>query len=73
MAAIEVLPEAQEAFNAKVQSGLRETVWNSGGCRSWYLDRTGRNSTIWPGSTWPYVRLLRRFDPAAYRLSGRPA
>ena len=73
MAAIEVLPEAQEAFNAKVQSGLRETVWNSGGCRSWYLDRTGRNSTIWPGSTWPYVRLLRRFDPAAYRFSGRPA
>ena len=73
MASIEVLPEAQEAFNAKVQSGLRETVWNSGGCRSWYLDRTGRNTTIWPGSTWPYVRLLRRFDPAVYRLSGRPA
>ena len=68
-AAIEVLPEAQEAFNAKVQSGLRETVWNSGGCRSWYLDKTGRNTTIWPGMTWPYVRLLRRFDPAAYRLS----
>jgi cation diffusion facilitator CzcD-associated flavoprotein CzcO len=73
MAAIEVLPEAQESFNAEVQSGLRDTVWNSGGCRSWYLDRTGRNTTIWPGMTWPYVRLLRRFDPAAYRLSGRPA
>jgi cation diffusion facilitator CzcD-associated flavoprotein CzcO len=70
MKKIEVLPEAQEAFNTRVQSGLRETVWNSGGCRSWYLDRTGRNTTIWPGMTWPYVRLLRRFDPAAYRLSG---
>jgi cation diffusion facilitator CzcD-associated flavoprotein CzcO len=66
-AAIEVRREAQEAFNAGVQSRLRDTVWNAGGCRSWYLDPTGRNTTIWPGMTWPYVRLLRRFDPAAYR------
>jgi len=68
-AAIEVLPEAQEAFNAGIQERLRDTVWNSGGCRSWYLDRTGKNTTIWPGMTWPYVRLMRRFDPAAYRMS----
>ncbi|HEV2034167.1 MAG TPA: NAD(P)/FAD-dependent oxidoreductase [Candidatus Dormibacteraeota bacterium] len=73
MAAIEVRPEAQEAFNADVQSRLRDTVWNSGGCRSWYLTPAGKNTTIWPGMTWPYVRLLRRFDPAAYHLSRRPA
>ena len=69
MAVIEVRPEAQEAFNARVQAPLRDTVWNSGGCRSWYLDRTGRNTTIWPGMTWPYVRLMRHFDPASYRMS----
>jgi len=73
MAAIEVRREAQEAFNADVQSRLRDTVWNAGGCRSWYLDPTGRNTTIWPGMTWPFVRLLRRFDPAAYHLFRRPA
>lgn len=73
MAAIEVRREAQDEFNADVQSRLRDTVWNAGGCRSWYLDKTGRNTTIWPGMTWPYVRLLRRFDPAAYQLSRRPA
>jgi len=69
LATIEVRQEAQDAFNARVQSRLRDTVWNSGGCRSWYLDRTGRNATIWPGSTWPYIRIMRRFDPAAYRFS----
>jgi len=69
MAVLEVLPEAEEAFNTGVQSRLRDTVWNSGGCRSWYLDPTGRNTTIWPGMTWPYVRLMRRFDPAAYQMS----
>jgi cation diffusion facilitator CzcD-associated flavoprotein CzcO len=73
MAALEVRREAQDAFNADVQSRLRDTVWNAGGCRSWYLDPTGRNTTIWPGMTWPYVRLLRRFDPAAYHLYPRPA
>ena len=73
LAAIEVRREAQDAFNAAVQSRLRDTVWNAGGCRSWYLDKTGRNTTIWPGMTWPYVRLLRRFDPVAYKLSRRPA
>ena len=69
MTTLEVRWEAEEAFNAEVQSRLRDTVWNSGGCRSWYLDSTGRNTTIWPGMTWPYVRLMRRFDPAAYRVS----
>ncbi len=73
IAAIEVRREAQEAFNADVQSRLRDTVWNAGGCRSWYLDASGRNTTIWPGMTWPYVRLLRRFDPGAYHLLRRPA
>jgi hypothetical protein len=28
---------------------------------------------IGPGMTWPYVKLLRRFHPAAYNLSSRPA
>ncbi|HXJ48630.1 MAG TPA: NAD(P)/FAD-dependent oxidoreductase [Candidatus Acidoferrum sp.] len=73
MASLEVRREAQDAFNADVQLRLRDTVWNAGGCRSWYLDPTGRNTTIWPGTTWPFVRRLRRFDPAAYRLYPRPA
>ncbi len=72
MSAIEVRREAQDGFNADVQSRLRDTVWNAGGCRSWYLDSTGRNTTIWPGMTWPYVRMLRHFDPAAYHVSRRP-
>lgn len=49
-AAVSVRPERQAAFSAGVQRRLAGTVWNSGGCRSWYLDERGRNSTIWPGS-----------------------
>jgi len=39
----------------------------SGGCRSWYLDATGRNSTLWPGSSWSFQRQVSRFQPQQYR------
>jgi cation diffusion facilitator CzcD-associated flavoprotein CzcO len=65
---LEARPEAQATFNDEVQRRLQPTVWNTGGCRSWYLDRNGRNSTLWPGSTWSFRTRTRRFDPAAFRL-----
>jgi len=61
--------EASEAaFVREMDRRLRGTVWNTGGCRSWYLDRTGRNSTIWPGGTWSFRRRLARVIAADYRL-----
>ncbi|GAA2401619.1 Baeyer-Villiger monooxygenase [Catellatospora methionotrophica] len=65
--AIEPLPDAQRAYNADVDRRMDGTVWTSGGCRSWYLDASGRNSTLWPGYTWSYWLRTRRFDAAAYR------
>jgi cation diffusion facilitator CzcD-associated flavoprotein CzcO len=72
---IEVQPEAQAAFVADVDERLAGSVWNTGGCASWYLDATGRNSTIWPGGTWAFRRRLRHFDPGSYRAvrSSEPA
>jgi hypothetical protein len=43
------------------------SVWTDGGCRSWYLDRNGRNSTLWPDFTWRYALRTRRFDLDNYR------
>jgi hypothetical protein len=65
--AVEPTPQAQEAFVTGVDRKMTGTVWTSGGCRSWYLDATGRNSTLWPGYTWSYWLRTRRFDPAAYQ------
>jgi len=67
-AEFEVRPGAQAAFNEELQERLATTVWNTGGCGSWYLDRNGRNSIQWPGFTFEYRRRTRRFDPEAYRL-----
>jgi cation diffusion facilitator CzcD-associated flavoprotein CzcO len=68
---VEVREPVERAFNEELQRRLRDTVWNSGGCLSWYLDERGRNTTIWPGSTWPYRRRLRRFEPDDYELRPR--
>ena len=65
----EVRPEAQRAYNDEVQEMTRGTVWVAGGCSSYYLDRNGRNSTLWPTFTWPFRRRLARFDEPAYALS----
>jgi len=65
---IDVRADVQARYNAAIQKRLRNTVWNAGGCASWYLDHTGRNTTLWPGFTWPFRRLLRRFDADHYEL-----
>ncbi len=64
-------PAAVAAFNDEIQAQLARTVWNSG-CSSWYLDASGRNSTLWPDFTWRYRQRTRRFDAERYTLS-RPS
>jgi cation diffusion facilitator CzcD-associated flavoprotein CzcO len=70
--AVEVREEAQAAYNDSVQRDLQGTVWNAGGCKSWYFDKTGRNTTLWPRFTWQFRRSARRLEPAAYRFLSRP-
>jgi cation diffusion facilitator CzcD-associated flavoprotein CzcO len=64
--AVEVRPEAFRFWNDALQRRLPPTVWNSGGCSSWYIDANGLNTTIWPDFTWRFRRLTREFDVAAY-------
>jgi cation diffusion facilitator CzcD-associated flavoprotein CzcO len=68
---IEVREPVQRQYNEELQRRLQGTVWNSGGCVSWYLDEHGRNTTIWPGSTWPYRQRLRHFRPDDYQIRPR--
>ena len=67
---IAVRPDALERWNTEVQAKVASTVWNSGGCSSWYLDDAGRNTTLWPDYTYRFTRRTRTFDPGDYVLSG---
>lgn len=71
VAALEPRPEAQAAWVAEVDRRMRGTVWTSGGCASWYLDRTGRNSTLWPDFTWRFRRRVARLRSDEYEAVTR--
>ncbi len=56
----------QQAYNVRLQRQMRRTIWHTGGCASWYLDKHGINTTLWPSFTFVFRQLTRRFDVAAY-------
>lgn len=67
-AAIELRRPAYERWTREIQSKAAGTVWNSGGCSSWYLDEQGRNTTLWPDHTFRFRQRTRRFDRENYEL-----
>jgi cation diffusion facilitator CzcD-associated flavoprotein CzcO len=64
---VEVRPEIYERFVLETDKRLRNSVWNEGGCTSWYLDQNGRNGVWWPGFMGSLWRRTRRFDLSEYR------
>lgn len=67
---VDVKSDVVSAYNRKLQNRLSPTVWNAGGCRSYYLDSRGRNTTIWPLTTLHFRKLTRRFDVENYNTIG---
>jgi cation diffusion facilitator CzcD-associated flavoprotein CzcO len=70
--AIEPTQQAQDAWNAAIQRKSKGTVWLNGGCRSWYIDRNGKNSTLWPDHTFKFFAAVRRFRAGEYRAVPAP-
>ncbi|WP_433658768.1 flavin-containing monooxygenase [Nocardia sp. CA-128927] len=66
---VEVRRDAQDEFNVDLQKKLSKSVWINGGCASWYLDKHGNNTTLWPDFTFEFRRLTRNFDLSAYETS----
>ncbi|MDP2310580.1 MAG: NAD(P)/FAD-dependent oxidoreductase [Pseudomonadota bacterium] len=67
---MDVRADAQARHNAWLQKRLARSVWNTGGCRSWYLTKGGKNTTTWPGFTFEFFARTRRFDVERYELGG---
>jgi cation diffusion facilitator CzcD-associated flavoprotein CzcO len=59
----------QDRHNAKLQALLARSVWNSGGCRSWYLDERATNRVLWPRSAAAYILAARRTGLSTLRVS----
>lgn len=68
----EVRQGAYDVYNQDVQRRMQKTVWNTGGCQSWYLDDKGRNPTLWPDFTFRFLQKTRRFDIDSYAYRSAP-
>lgn len=68
---LEVRAAEQAAYNEGIQQALAGSVWNTGGCQSYYLDANGRNSICWPHSTYAMRAMLRTFDAESYETRSR--
>ncbi|HXH17707.1 MAG TPA: hypothetical protein VNJ07_01385 [Chitinophagales bacterium] len=63
---IDVKSEAQKAYNDELQHKLKQTVWQTGGCTSWYQNRNGKNVALWPYFTFTFRRRTRKFEKEKY-------
>ena len=71
---MEVKAETQHRFVEELRKRLAGTVWQSGGCRSWYQDaKTGESPVLWPGSVVAYKRRTRAVKEQDYLLSNGTA
>ncbi|MCQ8279343.1 NAD(P)/FAD-dependent oxidoreductase [Acetobacteraceae bacterium KSS8] len=57
---IEMSATVQERYQREMDRRLADTVWQAGGCSSWYQDESGRNTTLWPGTVFEYQRRMSR-------------
>ncbi len=61
----QVQRSAQDRYNQDIQGDVDESIWASG-CRSWYLNKKGRNTTVWPGFVYEYQREMKKLEASAY-------
>jgi cation diffusion facilitator CzcD-associated flavoprotein CzcO len=70
---VEVLAEAEAEYTAMVHSEMKRTVWQQGGCNSWYKSKSGHVIAMFPGFSFTFRRLTNRFDPSHHRFTGAAA
>ncbi|MBA2523988.1 MAG: NAD(P)/FAD-dependent oxidoreductase [Solirubrobacterales bacterium] len=66
IASVDAREDAMVRFNEEVDRKMARTVWMKGGCQSYYIDRSGRNSSLWPDWTFEHARMTKTFDLSEY-------
>lgn len=67
LAAIAPRSEAFDVYNAAMAVAVKDTIWITGGCQSWYFDKTGMPN-LYPWAPRRWAREMKRPDFSEYRL-----
>ena len=60
--------KAQDSWNEWVQEKLQGTVWDVGGCNSWYTDEHGVNRVLYPRLASEYWLQMRRINTREFNF-----
>ena len=59
---LQIKKDVLDKHNDSLQKHLKTTVFNAGGCKSYYLDQNGRNFAAWPWSLKELRNRLKALD-----------
>ncbi len=67
---LNVKPLIQKVYNESVQKQFDGTVWASG-CKSWYMNKFGRNTTLYPRLTVQFRKETQKINVEDYSIRNR--
>jgi cation diffusion facilitator CzcD-associated flavoprotein CzcO len=62
--ALEPSEHAEDKYTNMVHSEMKKTVWHYGGCQSWYQNAAGKVIAMFPGFSFTFRQLCKKFKPA---------
>lgn len=62
---LDLKPDVQQNYNLFLHENFQKTVWASG-CKSWYVNAKGKNTTLYPRLTVSFRRETKRLDNREY-------
>ena len=65
---VEVTARAEAEYTEMIHREMEGTVWQAGGCNSWYKSKSGKVIAMFPGFSFTFRHLARRMDPRHHRL-----
>jgi cation diffusion facilitator CzcD-associated flavoprotein CzcO len=66
---IEVTPQAEAAYTDFIHREMKQTVWQSGGCHSWYQSKSGHVIAMFPGFSFTFRQMAKAFKPADHVIA----
>ena len=68
---IEVKAQAEQKYTAHIHSEMTKTVWQNGGCNSWYKSKSGKVIAMFPGFSFTFRRWAKNFKTADHLFDGK--
>ena len=66
---IEVNAQAEADYTDMIHREMKRTVWQSGGCHSWYQSKSGHVIAMFPGFSFTFRQLAKAFKAAHHTFA----